>query len=390
MDFGRSSVAGVKVLLPSEFYRERVVSGALEPDLAQERTLERMDALCLSLTHIEDKGSRLFGLLRRKAADAPKGLYLWGSVGRGKTMLMDLMLDAAPVSKKKRVHFQAFMADVHDRIYRFRESVKRGERKDTDPILPVADEIAGDIRLLFLDEFAVTDIADAMILARLFKALFAKGLVLVTTSNVEPDRLYEGGLNRALFLPFIATLKHYVEIVEVDARTDYRLEKLGGSPVYLVPADDKAKREMDAAFRSLLGGAPAKSETLLIKGRTLAVPSAGNGVARFPYEALCKAALGNLDFLAIARTFHTVMIDDIPIINPENRNEAKRFIALIDALYDQSVQLYVSAAAEPSELYRADSGREAFEFDRTASRLIEMQSEDYRALPHGVRAASKV
>ena len=389
MDGGRSPVAGLKALLPSEAYREQVASGALEPDLAQRRALQRMDALCLSLANTEDKGSRLFGLLRRKAADAPKGLYLWGSVGRGKTMLMDLMLEPAPVLKKTRVHFQAFMADVHDRIYRFRESVKRGERKDTDPIMPVAEEIASETRLLCLDEFAVTDIADAMILARLFKALFAKGLVLVTTSNVEPDRLYEGGLNRALFLPFIVTLKHHVEIVEVDARTDYRLEKLCGSSVYHVPADVKAKRELDAAFRSLLGGVSAKSETLLIKGRNLIVTSAGNGVARFPYEALCKAALGNLDFLAIAKAFHTVMIDDIPVIEAENRNEAKRFIALIDALYDQSVQLYASAAAEPSELYRADSGREAFEFDRTASRLIEMQSDDYRALPHGARVASK-
>ena len=255
---------------------------------------------------------------------------------------------------------------------------------------PIAAEFVAETQLLCLDEFAVTDIADAMILARLFEALFARGLVLVATSNVEPDRLYEGGLNRALFMPFVALLKKRVEIVEVDARTDYRLEKLGGSKVYHVPADGQAKAALDAAFRSMLGGVVAAPDTLLVKGRKLIVPLAGNGIARFPYEALCKAALGNLDFLAIARAYHTVMIDGIPVIPAESRNEAKRFIALIDALYDRSVKLYASAEVDPQNIYRADSGREAFEFDRTASRLIEMQSADYRALPHGERVASKV
>ncbi len=383
------SVAGSTGLLPSEAYRELIASGVVEPDLSQSLALERMDDLCRRLAASEGKGGRLARLLQRKRPEAPIGLYLWGSVGRGKTMLMDLMLEAAPVEKKQRLHFQAFMADIHNRIHRFRESVKRGERKDTDPMPPIAAEYMAETQLLCLDEFAVTDIADAMILARLFEALFARGLVLVATSNVEPDRLYEGGLNRALFMPFVALLKQRVEIVEVDARTDYRLEKLGGSPVYHVPADGKAKAQLDAAFRSMLGGVVAASDTLLVKGRKVIVPLAGKGVARFPYEALCKAALGNLDFLAIAQSYPVVMIDGIPVIPAESRNEAKRFIALIDALYDQSVKLYASAEVEPHKIYLADSGREAFEFDRTASRLIEMQSADYRALPHGERVASK-
>ena len=347
-----------------------------------------MDDLCQRLAAMDGTGGKLARLLQRKRPEAPIGLYLWGSVGRGKTMLMDLMLEAAPLEKKQRLHFQAFMADIHNRIHRFRESVKRGERKDTDPMPPIAAEFVAETQLLCLDEFAVTDIADAMILARLFEALFARGLVLVATSNVEPDRLYEGGLNRALFMPLVALLKQRVQIVEVDARTDYRLEKLGGSPVYHVPADGQAKAALDAAFRSMLGGVVAAPDTLLVKGRKLIVPLAGNGIARFPYEALCKAALGNLDFLAIARAYHTVMIDGIPVIPAESRNEAKRFIALIDALYDQSVKLYASAEVEPQNIYRADSGREAFEFDRTASRLIEMQSADYRALPHGERVVN--
>jgi len=382
------SVAGSTDLLPSEAYRELIASGVVEPDFSQRLALERMDDLCHRLAAMDGKGGKLARLLQRKRPEAPIGLYLWGSVGRGKTMLMDLMLEAAPVEKKQRLHFQAFMADIHNRIHRFRESVKRGERKDTDPMPPIAAEFVAETQLLCLDEFAVTDIADAMILARLFEALFARGLVLVATSNVEPDRLYESGLNRALFMPFVALLKQRVEIVEVDARTDYRLEKLGGSKVYHVPADSQAKAALDAAFRSMLGGVVAATDTLLVKGRKLIVPLAGNGVARFPYEALCKAALGNLDFLAIARAYHTVMIDGIPIIPAESRNEAKRFIALIDALYDRSVKLYASAEVEPQKIYRAESGREAFEFDRTASRLIEMQSADYRALPHGVRVAN--
>jgi cell division protein ZapE len=300
-------------------------------------------------------------------------------------MLMDLMIEAAPIRLKKRIHYQAFMADVHERVHRFRLKVKSGEIKDADPIPPIAKAIVSETQLLCLDEFAVTDIADAMILARLFTALFAEDLVLVTTSNLAPDRLYEGGLNRALFLPFIETLKARTESIELDSLTDYRLEKTAGGAAYLVPADANARASLDAVFHDLLGHAAPHPMTLTVKGHPLSVPFAGHGVARFSYDDLCKAALGSLDFLELAKTFKAIVIDDIPIINAENHNEAKRFIALIDALYDQSVKLYASAAALPQNLYQADSGREAFEFDRTASRLIEMQSDEYRALPHGER-----
>jgi cell division protein ZapE len=370
--------------LPSQAYAALIATGAIEPDAAQRLALAYMDALCLELADYEAQSTRLFSRLRRKAKP-PKGLYLYGSVGRGKTMLMDLMLEAAPISHKKRVHFQNFMADVHDRIHAYRQRVKAGEVRDTDPIPPVAAAIAEETHLLCLDECAVTDIADAMILARLFEALFAHGLVLVTTSNLPPERLYEGGLNRALFLPFLALLQTHVETVEVDAKTDYRLEKASTERVYYTPADAAAKQALDQRFRALLQGHTPAPASLIVKARTLTIPQAGLGIARFAYADLCKAALGNLDFLAIAKAYHTLMIDNIPIIDPDNRNEAKRFIALIDALYDQSVKLYASASAPPEALYQAASGREAFEFARAASRLIEMQSEAYRALPHGKR-----
>jgi len=370
--------------LPSQAYAALIATGAIEPDAAQRHALGHMDALCQRLAAYEAQSTRFLSRLRRKP-QPPKGLYLYGSVGRGKTMLMDLMLEAAPTRHKKRVHFQNFMADVHDRIHAYRQRVKTGEAKDTDPIPPVAASIAAETRLLCLDECAVTDIADAMILARLFEALFAQGLVLVTTSNIPPERLYEGGLNRALFLPFLALLQAHVETLEVDAKTDYRLEKSSTETTYHIPANAAARAALDQSFHALLQGQAPTPDALIVKGRTLIVPQAGKGIARFAYADLCQAALGNLDFIAIAKAFHTLIIDDIPVIAAENRNEAKRFIALIDALYDQSVKLYASASAPPEALYQADTGREAFEFARTASRLIEMQSEEYRALPHGRR-----
>lgn len=370
--------------LPSAAYRQLVGLGEIDEDQAQIRVLERLDTLCQALATLPSRKSGL-GWLYHRRPQMPKGLYLYGSVGRGKTMLMDLMIESAPVLHKKRVHYQAFMADVHERVHRYRAKVKRGEVKDGDPVPPIADDIAKETRLLCLDEFAVTDIADAMILARLFTALFEKGLVLVATSNLAPDRLYDGGLNRALFLPFIETLKAHSDVLELDSLTDYRLEKTAGGAAYLVLADESAHRSLDAIFNALINHATPHPMTLTVKGHLVHVPLASQGVARFSYDNLCKAALGSLDFLEIAKTFRALVIDNIPVINAENHNEAKRFIALIDALYDQSVKLYASAAALPHHLYQAESGREAFEFERTASRLIEMQSDEYRTLPHGER-----
>jgi cell division protein ZapE len=247
----------------------------------------------------------------------------------------------------------------------------------------VADALAEEAKLLCFDEFTVTDIADAMILGRLFGALFQRGVTVVATSNVEPDRLYEGGLNRALFLPFVAELKDRVEVLRLDSRTDFRLEKLGGASVYHVPADAAARDALDRAFTGLTGKPKGRPASIRVKGRDVVVPQEAAGVARFRFDDLCAQPLGASDFMALANTFHTIILDDIPVMGEANRNEAKRFITLVDTLYDAHVKLVASAAAEAQALYTATDGREAFEFDRTVSRLIEMRSSAYLALPHG-------
>ena len=367
-------------------YDALVAAGTIERDPAQLRLVAALDDLvqALSRRRRARKGSALGWLFGRKdeAAEAAKGLYVWGSVGRGKTMLMDLFYEAAP-GPKRRVHFHGFMADAHERIHAHRQAVKRGEAKGDDPIPPVAEALAAEATLLCFDEFTVTDIADAMLLGRLFAALFRHGVTVVATSNVEPDRLYEGGLNRALFLPFVAELKQRVTVLRLDSRTDFRLEKLGGASVYHVPADAAAREALDAAFRSLTGKAKGSPSTVRVKGRQVAVPEEAGGVARFGFDDLCRKPLGASDYMALAVTFHTLIVSDIPVMGEAERNEAKRFITLIDTLYDAKVKLVASAAAEPPGLYTATDGREAFEFERTVSRLIEMRSEAYLAEAHG-------
>ncbi|GGH31217.1 cell division protein ZapE [Alsobacter metallidurans] len=370
----------------AERYAALLSSGVIEADGAQKAVVAKLDRLAAALAerHLARKSSALGWLFGKASSAEPlRGLYVWGSVGRGKTMLMDLFYEVAPVRAKRRAHFLSFMADVHERIHAFRQRVKRGEVKDGDPIPPVAASIAAEASLLCFDEFTVTDIADAMILGRLFTALFAEGVTVVATSNVEPDRLYEGGLNRALFLPFIGLLQERMEVVRLDARTDYRLEKLAGAEVWHVPADDESRRWLDRTFASLSGVPKAGGMRLTVKGHPLEVPAAAHGVARFGFEDLCAKPLGGADYLAIAERFHTVLIDGVPVMGIEQRNEAKRFIMLVDALYDSSVKLVASAQAPAQELYTAREGREAFEFDRTVSRLIEMRSEQYLAAPHG-------
>jgi cell division protein ZapE len=369
-----------------ERYEALVGSGAIERDPAQVRLVRALDRLVQELERRKRarKGSALGWLFGRKedSGAAPRGLYIWGSVGRGKTMLMDLFHEAAPVPKR-RVHFHGFLADAHERIHAYRQALKRGEVKGDDPIAPVADALAEEAKLLCFDEFTVTDIADAMILGRLFGALFQRGVTVVATSNVEPDRLYEGGLNRALFLPFVAELKDRVEVLRLDSRTDFRLEKLGGASVYHVPADAAARDALDRAFTGLTGKPKGRPASIRVKGRDVVVPQEAAGVARFRFDDLCAQPLGASDFMALANTFHTIILDDIPVMGEANRNEAKRFITLVDTLYDAHVKLVASAAAEAQELYTATDGREAFEFDRTVSRLIEMRSSAYLALPHG-------
>jgi cell division protein ZapE len=388
-DFQPSEHARAGAVAPGpvfDRYEALVGSGVIERDLAQIHLVRALDRLVQDLDRRRRarKGSALGWLFgKRDDAAAPlKGLYNWGSVGRGKTMLMDLFHEAAP-GPKRRVHFHGFLADAHERIHAHRQALKAGTAKGDDPIPVVADALADEATLLCFDEFTVTDIADAMILGRLFAALFKRGVIVVATSNVEPDRLYEGGLNRALFLPFVAELQSRVDVLRLDSRTDFRLEKLGGASVYHVPADETAAEALARAFKGLTGKAKGRPATVRVHGRDVAVPEELAGVARFTFADLCAQPLGASDYMAVARAFHTVILSDIPVIGTDNRNEAKRFITLIDTLYDAHVKLVASAAAEPQNLYTATEGREAFEFDRTVSRLIEMRSSDYLGLPHG-------
>jgi len=282
-----------------------------------------------------------------------------------------------PVRRKRRAHFNDFMADVQDRIQRHRQARKEGTVKEDDPIPPVARALADEAWVLCFDEFSVTDIADAMILSRLFSALFASGVVLVATSNVAPENLYRDGLNRQLFLPFISLLDRNTHVMALDAEKDYRQEKLNRQPVYVTPDDAAADRALDEAWRAMTHGQPAGEVTLTLKGRQLVVPRAVGDAARFSFADLCEKPLGARDYLAIAGRFSTVFIDHVPVLGEGKRNEAKRFILLIDTLYDRRMRLVMSAAAPPERLYTAKRGTEVFEFERTASRLVEMQSRDW-------------
>jgi cell division protein ZapE len=366
-------------------YQALVSSGAIEPDAAQAQAAEAFAALEQRLASY--KPPRKQGLLGRLFADKdeppPRGLYIHGEVGRGKTMLMDLFFQQSQVEHKRRAHFHEFMAEVHERIHDFRQTIARGEMADGDVIALTAASIFDQAWLLCFDEFHVTDIADAMILGRLFSKLFELGTVVVATSNVAPDDLYKGGLNRALFLPFIGQISAHMDVLRLDARTDFRLEKLAGVKMWLVPADRDADAALDKAWIKLTGNAPCKPRDIAIKGRVLHVPCSAHGVARFSFADICEKPLAASDYLRLAHDYHTVLIDRIPVMDYAERNAAKRFIALIDTLYDNAVKLMASAEADPVSLYQGTEGNEANEFKRTSSRLIEMSSESYLALPHG-------
>jgi cell division protein ZapE len=365
-------------------YQALVSSGAIEPDAAQAEAAEafaRLEQRLASYKPVRKQG--LLGRLFTDKNGAPRGLYIYGEVGRGKTMLMDLFFQQSQVAHKRRAHFHEFMAEVHERIYGFRQNIARGEIADGDVIALTAASIFDEAWLLCFDEFHVTDIADAMILGRLFAKLFELGTVVVVTSNVAPDDLYKGGLNRALFLPFIAQIEAHMDVLQLNARTDFRLEKLAGVKMWLVPADRDADAALDRAWAKMTGNAKCKPRDISIKGRILHVPCSADGVARFSFAELCEKPLAASDYLRLARDYHTIIVDRIPVMDYDERNAAKRFIALIDTLYDNAVKLMASAAAEPQSLYVATEGDEANEFKRTASRLIEMSSESYLALPHG-------
>ncbi len=353
-----------------EKYRALVAAGVIETDPAQDEAAAKLDALARNLRHWRRRRNGLAALLSRSQT-APKGLYVFGPVGRGKTMLMDLFFETTTFRPKRRVHFHEFMAEVHDRI-----GVARRDAPG-DPIPQVAAAIANRTALLCFDEMHVTDIADAMILGRLFKGMFENQVVVVATSNVRPRELYKNGLNRQLFVPFIDLIERHMEVEELLAAKDFRLEKLVGRPLYFTPADGRARAQLDQLWAQLTGNHPAAPLELDVKGRKLAVPLASMGVARFSFAELCERPLGTLDYLALAHKFHTVLVDDIPTLAPAQRDVARRFVNLIDTLYDNRVCLIASAAAEPHALYPA--GDVQFLFERTASRLIEMRSEGYLA-----------
>jgi cell division protein ZapE len=381
---------------PIERYQALLFTGKLQPDATQAQAAAALESLYRALKVYRPGRSTLFGFSFGAVPSAPKGLYIYGDVGRGKSVLMDLFYASVTNQTKRRIHFNAFMAETHARIHEWRnltqaERTRRAEfmrEAGDDPIAPVAKRIFSENVVLCLDEFQVSDVADAMILGRLFEKLFAYGAVLVLTSNTEPDRLYEGGLNRPLFLPFIALIEDHLETIELNGPRDYRLERMAGLNVYITPLGREADASMDAAWRRLTDTEHGAPLTLEVLQRKLVVPQAALGVARFTFEALCGDALGAADYLALAHHFHTLLIDRIPQLGPERANEARRFTLLIDTLYDEKVKLICSAAVPPQELYVEGENEPAFR--RAASRLMEMQSVDYLRQgpgPHAITAA---
>jgi len=371
---------------PLGAYRALVARGALTQDDAQRLAAERLQDLWVKLRGYDPpsrppSGGLLSRVWRRRPAEGapderPNGLYLVGDVGRGKSMLMDLFFEHARVARKRRIHFHRFMQEVHARIHAWKAANPEGE----DPIPPLADRITAEAALLCFDEFQVNDIADAMILGRLFSALFDRGLVMVATSNIAPAELFRGRPGRDAFLPFIALLQDKLDVLVLAGERDFRRARLRGGAVWHIPADRRAERALDEAFRQLTGGAASGPDRLMVMGRTLHVPMAAAGVARFDFSALCGTALGAGDYLALATHFFALVLDGVPRLSPDNYDEARRFIVLVDALYEHRVKLVASADAAPDALYRSGEGAEAFE--RTASRLEEMQSQEYLALAH--------
>lgn len=367
---------------PLAAYRARLAAGQLRYDPAQALAAEKLESLHRALKGYrpgaEAGGWRARLGLARRADPAPNGLYIFGGVGRGKSMLMDLFFEAAPVEKKRRVHFNAFMLEIHDRLYMGLKA--SAPRAGVHPMGPLASRIAEDAWLLCFDEFQVTNIADAMILGRLLEALFERGVVIVTTSNTAPDDLYAGGLQRERFLPTIELIRERLDVLELDGGVDYRRARIKGSPVYYTPLGPDSSAALESMFDHLTEGETGHARTLRVQGRDLVVPRAAGRVGMTTFADLCEQPLGPADFVALATHFETLIVDGIRALRPEERNEAKRFVTLIDELYEHRVKLVCAAETPPEGLY--PEGDHAGEFRRTVSRLHEMQSEDYLSAPH--------
>jgi cell division protein ZapE len=366
----------------------RRAAGEVHADPVQDKVVQRLQAVYDQLAAVADHPAPKAGLLARlglvsapKPPVGPHGLYVWGPVGRGKSMLMDLFFHDVPIAKKRRVHFHEFMLEVQERLHRRREMLAaKGAPPEADTIVPIAREIASEARLLCFDEFQVTNIADAMILARLFETLFDEGITIVATSNRKPDDLYKDGLQRERFLPFIDLIKQRLEVLELGGDHDYRLDRLRNFDVYLTPAGAWATAKLDEAFRALSGGADGEPRVLRTQGRDVEIPRAAPGVAMAHFLDWCARPMGAADFLCIADHFHTVIVADVPRMGPDSRDKAVRFVTMIDTFYEKKVKFICSAATAPTGLYVEGDG--AFEFQRTVSRLMEMQSPEYLALEH--------
>ncbi|WP_072247730.1 cell division protein ZapE [Roseibaca calidilacus] len=354
----------------TQIYDQKVETGALRPDPAQRAALPLFQPILDHLGRPAPKTGGLRGLFGRAQPAPAPGLYLWGGVGRGKSMLMDLFVAHAGDVPKRRVHFHAFMQEIHAGMHKARQA------NTQDALAPVADAVAAQVRLLAFDEMQITDITDAMVVGRLFERLMNAGVAIVTTSNRPPDDLYKDGLNRALFLPFIDMLKARMVVHELESETDYRQHRLAGAQVYFTPGGAQARETLGRLWDDLTGHDPGQELRLRVTGRDVVIPKAHNGVGRASFWELCGQPLGAADYLAIAEALRVLILDDIPQLSSGNYNQAKRFVTLVDALYEGRVRLIASAAAEPEKLYTEGAG--AFEFERTASRLREMQSADWQ------------